>query len=284
MMMETITRTFKDMLDSGDYVYPADIDEATQALITEWFQLRHVCSDINFKIYMDRKLGISYQYYRQLLRIDPTTSDFDWLIENYNESQTLGKVSDSTTTDGTVADNSKIVYDSKTSGTHTDSATDSTHGMSEGVDRNKGFSRTAPMSVEYTAADMNNTKGTITNGTDTISYGGDMANPSIQNPTTATDNLIVTGNVDRTSGTASSSGSTSSSHTGNDSTTRSGTNHSEVGHNSDNLVQNISSGRTQSIADILAKSRAYILSSRAWDYLYRQLDTCFMCVYNEDEY
>lgn len=283
-MMETVTKKFKDILDSGDYTYPANVDAATQALITEWFQLRHVCSDVNFKTYMNRKLGISYPYYRQLLRIDSTTSDFDWLIENYNESQTVGKTSDSTITDGIVSDDSRIIYDSMTSGTHTDYATDSTHGMSEGVDRNKGFNRTAPMSVEYTSVDMNDTQGLITNGTETISYGGDMANPSIQNPTSATDTLIITGNVDKTSGTSDSSGSTSSSHTGNDSTTRSGTNHSEVGHNSGNLVQNISSGRTQSIADILDKSRRYILSSRAWDYLYRQLDTCFMCVYNEDEY
>ena len=283
-MMETTTRTFKDMLDSGDYTYPVDIDVATQTFITEWFQFRHVCSDINFKTYMDRKLRFSYPYYRQLLRIDPTTSDFDWLIENYNESQTFGKTANYTTTDGTLSDNSKIIYDSNTSGTHTESATDSTHGMSEGVDRNKGFNRTAPMSAEYSASDMNGTKGTITNGTDTISYGGDMANPSIQNPTSATDTLIVTGNVDKTSGTSDSSGSSSSSHTGNDSTTRSGTNHSEVTHDSDNLVQNVSSGRTQSIADILDKSRRYILSSRAGEYLYRQLDTCFICVYNEDEY
>jgi len=60
-----------------------------KATIIEWFQFREVCDDDKFPIFFKRALDISLARYNQLLRIEPGVSQYDWLVQKYNELQRL---------------------------------------------------------------------------------------------------------------------------------------------------------------------------------------------------
>lgn len=81
-------KTFQQILDEG-YQFPLTIDTATQQTITEWFQFRKVADNDQFIAWFNRQLTLNYPYYRQLLRIDPSTSSFDWLIMQYSEHESI---------------------------------------------------------------------------------------------------------------------------------------------------------------------------------------------------
>lgn len=85
--------TFEDYIN-GDYnfVWPDIVsnDTVVQNVISDWFGLRIVPDTEKFQRFFNRKLEECYPYYQQLLRIDPTISNFDWLVENYLERQTVG--------------------------------------------------------------------------------------------------------------------------------------------------------------------------------------------------
>lgn len=296
---------------------------------------------------------MNYPYYRQLLRIDPSTSSFDWLITQYNERENITEsrsnqsgttsVVGTTTNNGTSEStsnsngNSNVISKnngtsessststgtsnvvSKNDGTSKDTTTGSTTGNNQGFERQTGLSRVSPMSADYTADDMkvrNNEK--ITVGDNTISgYAHGMPYADIKNPSATSDTLTENGSLSAgtsettTNGTTTANGTTdttdSSTGTVTGATTDNGTttttdsstgtvtgttsntatnNSSTTGRNSNEAnatVHEINSGRSQAIAEILSQARGYILNSKAWVFLYKELDACFDQSYLESE-
>jgi len=78
------TKTFSDIIAEG-YQYPDYIPSELRAVITSWYQFRNVCDDEKFAEMFNRVLNRDYDRYYQLLRIDPTISDYDWLVQTYRE-------------------------------------------------------------------------------------------------------------------------------------------------------------------------------------------------------
>lgn len=309
--METL-KTFQTVLNEG-YQFPTKIDVATRELITEWFQFRLVCDNDKFTSFFNRTLNLNYDYYRQLLRIDPTTASFDWLIVNYNEhesnqhtqttgngqtgvdSTTINKNSNSVISAGNSTSNTTV---SNTDQTNTKTDT-KTHGDNEGFTRATVLSRVSPMSADYTSDEMNaRNSDKITVGDSSLSgFATKMPRADISNPSATSDNLTedgrLTSDASNTTGetTGKSSGTTENVDTTNGTTTSDYT--GTVGNNSltkatssnetSGLTRDITSGRSQSIAELLGQARGYILNSRAWIYLYKALDMCFMQDYLESE-
>lgn len=90
-MMMVETKTFNEILAEG-YEYPEIIPSSLKATISEWYGLRHVVDNDNFKRFFDRILKRDYHRYNELLRIeagagemDPTA--YDWLISSYMERE-----------------------------------------------------------------------------------------------------------------------------------------------------------------------------------------------------
>ena len=316
---------------------------------------------------------MNYPYYRQLLRIDPSTSSFDWLITQYNERENITEsrsnqsgttsVVGTTTNNGTsestsnsngtsnvISKNNGTSESSSTStgtsnvvskndGTSKDTTTGSTTGNNQGFERQTGLSRVSPMSSDYTTDDMkerNNDK--ITVGDQSIrGYAHGMPYANIKNPSATSDTLTENGSLSAgtsettTNGTTTANGTTdttdsstgtvtgtttdngttttadSSTGTVTGTTTDNGTtttadsstgtvtgttnntatnNSSTTGRNSNEAnatVHEISSGRSQAIAEVLSQARGYILNSKAWVFLYKELDMCFCQSYLESE-
>ena len=206
------------MLNDG-YEFPSDIDDATKSLITAFFCYREVASNKKFKVWFDRSLEVHYPYYMQLLRIDPTISDYDWFVESYmerelrHEGSTSGNSSDNTTGDSS----SSHTFNNETSNIRTPditSSTDTTYGSKQhetfndttkGVttDNNQGFARAgalgrvAPMSESYTADDMKaNNSDKITVGNNSISgYASGFPDMDIRNPSSTSDALTRDGRL-----------------------------------------------------------------------------------------
>jgi hypothetical protein len=302
------TKTLQEIIDAG-YEFPTSIDELTQELITVWFGLRRVCNNALFKRYFDRQLNLSYPYYRQLMRIDPTISDFDWLIENYYENKSNSNKQNenkhektgATTNSGTTTTGGTTT--TTTTGTAEGSATTSTNNsdaqtnVTGGYTRAEGFSRANPMSAEYDANDLNNSADSIAVGTITITgFHGNMAKPKITNPTASTDELSTDKHASDTKGTSTGESTSTDSNTHTDKTTGTidntvkndfsvGVNETDTNSNTETAEEtHISSGRNTDIATLIDRARGAIINSRAWDYLYRNLNLCFMQVYEEEDF
>ena len=300
------------MLDEG-YQYPITIDTATQQTITDWFQFRRVADNDKFVAWFNRVLLLNYPYYRQLLRIDPSASSFDWLIANYQERESITDVksnqSGTTSVTGTTINNGTNETVSSSSGTSNttsqnegttkDETTGSTTGNNQGYDRQTGLSRVSPMSADYTADDMRaRNTDKITVGDQTISgYAKGMPRADITNPSATSDTLTENGtlssgtNKSTTIGTTTANGTTNTTDTttGNitGTTSNTATNNASTTDKKSNdtnaVVHDITSGRSTPIADLLSQARGYILQSKAWVFLYESLDRCFCQSYLESE-
>lgn len=280
--------TFQQIMTNG-YSFPDTIDPATQDLIKEWFQFREVADNKKFVFWFNRSLNLNYPYYKQLLRIDPTVSDYDWLIENYKESlynsEKVGK------TMGTDTQTSKQditgTNDINTSGNLETTGESNTKDNTQGFNRDSALSRVAPMSQEYSVSDITGRNNeTITVGDETITgFASEFPNVNIQNPTSSGDTLSKNGVLSQNQNTETSNttntGITSSSDN------RTTTNNNTLSKNTEDTenVKNtaIESGRNVNIAELLEKAKGFILSSKAWDFLYKELDKTFLQVYSESE-
>ena len=289
------------------------VDTATQQTITDWFQFRRVADNDKFVAWFNRALLLNYPYYRQLLRIDPSTSSFDWLIVNYNEHESITDVKSnhtgSSSVTGTTINNGSSDSVSSSSGTSnttsqnegtsTDETSGTTTGNNQGFDRQTGLSRVAPMSADYTSDDMKERNADkITVGKQTISgYAKGMPRANITNPSATSDTLTENGTLSagtsnsNTSGTTTANGTTnttdSTSGTIRGTTSNTATNNSATTDSNANqtnaTVHDITSGRTTPIADLLSQAKGYILQSKAWVFLYKELDRCFCQSYLESE-
>lgn len=305
-------KTFQQILNEG-YQFPLTVDTATQQTITEWFQFRLVADNVKFIPWFNRQLTLNYPYYRQLLRIDPSTSSFDWLVMQYSEHESItsseSNQSGYTSVEGTTVNNgtSENVstssgtsnVTSKNDGTTTDKTTGTTTGNNQGFDRQTGLSRVSPMSSDYTVDDMKQRNSDkITVGKQSISgYAHGMPYAVINNPSATSDTLTENGtlsagtNESTTNGSTTANGTTdttdSSTGTVTGNTSNTATNNSATtGKNSNETnatVHDITSGRTLPIAELLTQAKGYILQSKAWLYLYKELDMCFCQSYLESE-
>lgn len=280
--------TFKQILNNG-YTFPDTIDTATQELIKEWFQFRKVADNNKFVVWFNRSLNLNYPYYRQLLRIDPTISDYDWLIENYKESLYNSEKTGKTRGTDTQTSKQDIIgtNDINTRGNLESTGESNTKDKTQGFNRDSSLSRIAPMSQEYTTADITarNSENISVGGETITGFASGFPNVNIQNPTSTGDTLSKNGTI-------SQNQNTETSNTKNTSVTTSSDNRTTIGNNSiskstedTESVQNtaIESGRNVNIADLLEKAKSFILSSKAWDFLYKELDKTFMQVYEECE-
>lgn len=289
------------------------IDIATQQTVTDWFQFRRVADNGKFVAWFNRALLLNYPYYRQLLRIDPSTSSFDWLTVNYNEHESITDVTSnhngSSSVTGTTVNNGSsdsISSSSGTSdttsqngGTSTEETTGSTTGNNQGFDRQTGLSRVAPMSADYTSDEMKGRNADkITVGKQTVSgYAKGMPRANITNPSATSDTLAENGTLSAGTSTSNTSGTTTANGTTNTTDSTSGTvtgttsntttNNSSTtdsnGSQTNATVHDITSGRTTPIAGLLSQAKGYILQSKAWEFLYRELDMCFCQTYLESE-
>lgn len=188
------TKLFSDILEEG-YTYPDFIPQALQEVINSWYQFRNVCDDKKFAAMFDRILKRDYDRYDQLLRIDPTVSSYDWLVQVYRErllerentgsttENTAGSVTDTTTyghtigTTGRGTDTEQTVYGHAISGQNTndtqttktlnttkqsdidDSETDSLRTTGQNVTSISGSTDTTEHGANYTDTNSQKTMG-----------------------------------------------------------------------------------------------------------------------------
>lgn len=283
-----MNQTFQQILNNG-YTFPTDIDKPTQELIKEWFQYRQVADNNKFIPWFNRSLNLNYPYYRQLLRIDPTVSNYDWLIENYKESlynsEKTGKSkgSDLQTNKQDITGTSDI----NTSVNSETTGESNTKDNIQGFNRDSSLSRVAPMSQEYTVEEITarNSENISVGGETITGYATGFPNLNIQNPTTTGDTLNKHGTVSQNQNTESSTTKNTSVTSSSDNRTTTNNNTSSKQTEETESLQNtsIESGRNVNIAELLEKAKSFILSSKAWDFLYKELDKTFLQVYEESE-
>lgn len=283
-----MNQTFQQILNNG-YTFPDNIDEPTQELIKEWFQYRQVADNNKFIPWFNRSLNLNYSYYRQLLRIDPTVSDYDWLIENYKESLYNSEKTGKTTGTDTQTSKQDIIGtgDINVTANLESTGESTTKDNSQGFNREGRLSRVAPMSQEYTTADITaRNNESISVGEQSLTgFASGFPNLNIQNPTSTGDTLSKNGVLSQNQNSETSN--TKNTSTTSSSDNRTTTSNNTVSKNIDDTesVQNtsIESGRNANIADLLEKAKSFILSSKAWDFLYKELDKTFLQVYDESE-
>lgn len=137
-----MAKTYAQMIAEGKITFPSNVDDATKALIYDWFQYREVNDNTLFPNMFRRTLAMSMRKYNQLLRIQPgqpfmdgdveKVVTFDWLVQTYRELRTQetlsgtssGTLSSSKTGGGgdtrTIRDTGTIVTDRDTTAGNTE--------------------------------------------------------------------------------------------------------------------------------------------------------------------
>ena len=157
-------------------VYPItpQIFESDKAAINAWFDFRYVCDNEKFVAFFQRQLVKSYGRYRELLRIEPGISSYDWLVQQYKESQTYSHDIDERTANGTSSLNSN----GEVLGNRTETGTSSETGTGSENTTNTGTTNDS----------FTNTNITINSGEDTTFVNGSA--------TSNTENSLNTGGKD----------------------------------------------------------------------------------------
>lgn len=95
------------------------MSEDFKSTVFDWYQDREVASNEKFVIWFRRIISRDYKRYNELLRIEPGISEYDWLVQKYEEAQTYNQEERESETTGT-ASTTKA-----TGGTITDAGTNS---------------------------------------------------------------------------------------------------------------------------------------------------------------
>lgn len=103
--------------------FPTSLDEATKQTIFDWYQYRYVCDDDKFNVFFNRVLNRDLPQYNQLLRLEPGISDYDWMVEEYRETQRTHEGATESTSD--VTNNVSRETSQNTEGTNSSSTTGS---------------------------------------------------------------------------------------------------------------------------------------------------------------
>lgn len=177
---------FSDWLTDNSYTLPTVskldtaeqevLDTATRANIEAWFQLRQIVP--HFDVFFQRALNTAYPYYVELLRVDPSVSSFDWLVDNYVERQTAS-TDDTTRTPDLVTERtpdltSATEYNSKTqeSGSPKSVQTGSIVDTSNGTDT---ATKTGTVQRAHAGSETDTKTGGHTEGitgSETVEYSG----------------------------------------------------------------------------------------------------------------
>ena len=268
--------TFKVYLDHG-FEIDGNVDEATQNLIKDWFEDRRC--PYKFEKYFKRKLALSYKYYLEKLRLDPTVSSFDWFVENYKEDLTElvfdRKVDNDTLATGTGEQTSTNSSSSTT--TSSDSSTESS--KADGDARQIGVARNAPMNASWPWEDTQEfANRTLQAGDVTMSSndGAGIANPHVTNPSAVNDNFSMNKAVGENKRTGSGSSSSTGSGSGRVTSTDSTNTQNDISEHSENQRKQIITGRSNKISEMIEEASRCIEKSSAWEWLYGELQECFM--------
>ena len=315
-----IRQTLNEYLDGG-YTMPTVLDEATSDALTEWFGERYVIP--KFDTFFKRNCDLYFPMYQQMLRTDPTVSDYDWFVENYLEQsenayetlngaisrQKTGSLSDSTSDSGYESRNGSktdTLHISSVGSEHSEGTANNT--SNDGVDsanRDMEHHRGNPMSAEYVAGDMGDFSNAKVNAGGDIEINanlGDFANPKIMNPSSSSDAIhrheearlhtSEDANEDDSTSTLTQDNSNIGTHqdivTRNSSKVRSQSNNGTeaVQDNSQktNKVHLINTGRNTLPAEVISRARACISECDSLKWLVRKLDKCFSQVYRVEDY
>lgn len=214
-------KTFQEMIDNNEYTFPEVVDEATQGLLEDFFGLRIPVR--HFERFFDRDLNLLYPYYREMLRIDPTSIEVDWFVQNYIEREVKGFHNENAIIDGNstasetgsnvnvgyingqhngnkFGNNSHVINET---GNSSDSSnrTGNAHRDYDGQDATSTSDRTMkhvrnqPMSASYTSENLdrlNGKKVQVKGGGGTYEVtanSAEIAYPRIKNPTASEDGV-----------------------------------------------------------------------------------------------
>lgn len=159
-------------------IYPSEINihEAEKDVINSWFDYRYVADNDNFVRFFQRVLIRDYGRYRELLRIEPNISKYDWLVQQYMESQTYNKGSDVTGNNGTTTDTTS----QETTTANTGSVNTNEHDLSSVmhvVNANDGENNTIYRDTSHSGADnTTDVSSNTTNGTTHSASSGSDSN------------------------------------------------------------------------------------------------------------
>lgn len=299
-----MAKTYAEMIQEGKITFPSNVDDATKAIIYDWFQYREVNDNNLFPVMFKRTLAMSMRKYNQLLRIQPgqpfivdgveKVVTYDWLVQSYREALTEEEStgSDSYTLSGTKTGGGTDTRTIRTTGTDTtDRDTTASNTETRDLESNteasqsgsdsetsdtKSLGKSNPQSISYAGA----SGGMPTNLDWTYpgSQGEDKMTSSGTSSQTSESSTTDEGTV-RNSGTGTEDITVTHNTTVTD-TLQHGLNDSNSetrsGSNSGNkTMKNIESGRSVDSATLLANAKDFILGSSAWDYLYAQIDRNF---------
>lgn len=272
--------TFQDLIAQG-YKKPNCVDAMTWEMLQDWFAMRRIIP--NFVFYFERALKLHFPYYRELLRVDPSVSQYDWFIEEYNESYSEDLIATESKTEGHSTHDDGENGQSTSNSVSTGSSNNTNVNKASGENRNIVQARNNPMSVSYTQGDIrdfSSYKPTVDGESVGQGIGHGIANPMMVNPSATTDEFDRNNNVSKDQNQAAYSDNNTGSS--NFVTTRSGsaTDNNNQKINSDNVKASINSGRHELPANVIAGARSTIMASESWNWFYRQMDKCFYQCYN----
>ena len=218
-----------------------------------------------------------------MLRVDPSLANYDWFVESYMESEQTSRNTNEQNIAKTGSRDASISTNSTHTNTHNDTMNSTNESIDQSKDRAMQHQRTNPMSAEYS--------GGSTGFTGTVGVGGTMStsidsnnfkNPSITNPTASSDGYTESGSASRGKENSTSNGG--STDTNNSTITRNVSNgeNGTVFENGAGRVREIQTGRHQLPASVVGGAMACIGASESWNWFYKQLDKCFMLIYNID--
>lgn len=145
--------------------YPSQIPESLQATILDWFQFRDIAgTEDTFPVYFNRVLNRDYRRYNELLKLEPGTVEYEWLI--------LRKISGSSsqTSEGSESGSGSNTLEHghiiDTAGSNSEQGSDNlTHGLV--VDTSQDNSHTGTVDHKTTASAEDNYTDSV--GSDTNS-------------------------------------------------------------------------------------------------------------------
>lgn len=197
--------------------YPQTVDKALQQTIFDWFQYRSVCDNERFNTYFNRVLNRDIGRYNELLRIQPGVAQYDWLVEEYLESERTheGSNSGNTSNNSTTTNVTNNVTNTSSSNTDTTNAKGSETGASsnsESTSDNKTTKAKDTASDNSTKSGKSSTKQLGSEIEKNTSQPGDAetVNRTRSNSHSATRSQDPDANYDTTTETTSQSESGSS--------------------------------------------------------------------------
>lgn len=84
--------TFAEMVETTTQeLYPSDVTDDFKNTVFDWFQYREVADDQKFPVWFRRVISRDYGRYLQLLRVEPGISQYDWLVQKYEEAMSTNQ-------------------------------------------------------------------------------------------------------------------------------------------------------------------------------------------------